>query len=391
MPMRDFLLGILKWALRQLGESVVENYGSEVMGVPSVVLAGPAREGIVVHDEHARALASAALPVKVRLGRLPPRPEAQRRLVHLEDYFAPARGTAPPASTNWRAKAAVALARMYLNDLRGCCVISGKAHGLGVWSANDPDSGGIVQATDQEIDSQYVGICVITDVFDYMVRTGLVAGGKRYTLDGYAAVNWANKLLVQTVQVMGGASTIGIDLPEEWTRAAVWRVTSSQIVGGHDVTPIDYDGQGVYISSWGRVYLIEWPAFLSTRWVREMYYLAAPLWYGPDRLAPNGIDAARLDAALAAFRSGGIPDIGPGPVPPPPGPPPPPAPPTQPPLGYLTFDRNVPIGGTVKFQSKFAIPRGRHAVMPTGFSQDPAHSEGADEGLEEYPVESSEH
>jgi len=210
-----------------------------------------------------------------------------------------------------------------------CCVMSGKAHNLGVWSANDPDSGGVVEATDDEIKQQYSSVCgpndqgcVITDVLGYMVRTGLQAGGKRYLLDGYAAVDHTNKLLVQTLQAIGGASTVGINLPADWTKSDVWDVTSSAILGGHDVSVLDFSEEGVFVSSWGRIYRVTWRAFLSTRWVREYYYLLSPLWYGPDEMAPSGFDAAGLKRALEVFRRGGIPDYPPpdGPAPGPPAP-----------------------------------------------------------------------
>lgn len=302
------------------------------MTVPTVTLTGSAAQGVHTDGENYRR-AVASLPQAVRLGRKPPRPEVKMRVPHLGDFLEKKVPT-PPKSTNWREKAAASMARMYLNDRYGCCVISGKAHALGVWAANDPDSGGIVLADDAEISKQYFGICgpgdngcVITDVLDVMVRQGFTAGGKSYKLDGYCAVDWTNDLLVKMALAIGGATTIGINLPAAWTSDAVWDVTTTRIVGGHDVTPIDYDDTGVYVSSWGRIYRITWPAFKSTRWLEEMYFLAAPLWYGTDKMTPAGINAEALLAALATFKGGGIPDLGP-PTPPPP-PPPPPVPPSM--------------------------------------------------------------
>jgi len=298
-----------------------------VSDVPTITLSGAGARGVEVAMDHAALVA--VLPLTVRLGCLPPRPLMAKYLVWLDDHFEPSRAPTPPASTNWREKAAIPLARMYLNDKYGDCVIAGKAHCLGLWSANDPDSGGTVEATDDEIYSQYTSVCgpgdrgcVITDVLGYMTRTGFQAGGKRYLLDGYAAVDHTNQLLVKTLQAIGGASTIGINLPSDWTRNAVWDVTSSAILGGHDVSPIDFDETGVYVSSWGRIYCVTWRAFLSPRWVREYYYLLSPLWYGPDEMAPSGFDAAGLKRALEVFKRGGIPDYPPpeGPAPGPPAP-----------------------------------------------------------------------
>jgi len=293
-----------------------------VSDVPTITLSGAGATGIVIAENHA-ALVRALSPT-VRLGCLPPRPLMSKYLVWLDDHFEPSRAPAPPASTNWREAAAVPLARMYCNDRLGCCVMSGKAHNLGVWSANDPDSGGTVECTDQEIESQYGSVCgpgdrgcVITDVLGWMVRTGMQAGGQRYKLDGYAAVDHTNELLIKTLQAIGGAATIGINFPAAWQSSDVWDVTSSKIVGGHDVSALDFDETGVYVSSWGRIYRMTWPAFTSSRWVREYYYLLSPLWYGPDEMAPSGFNAAQLKQALQVFKSGGIPDY-----PPPDGPPP---------------------------------------------------------------------
>ncbi len=267
-------------------------------------------------------------PESVKLGRV--RGRHPRHALHLSDYFHAEGAVAPPASTNRRAKAASSLARMYLNDRLGCCVISGKGHALGLWSGNDSDSGGIVLASDQEILSQYNAWkagpgdsgCVISDVLDHMKATGFTAGGKLYPLDGYVAADWTNRLLTQVAIDLFGACTIGINLPQAWTSASVWDVTNTRIVGGHDVTPIDYDAQGVYVASWGRVYLITWAAWQSTRWLEEFYALLAPLWYGSDKLAPSGVDSTALKADLALLSSGQVPPL-PDPNEPPPPPPPP--------------------------------------------------------------------
>ncbi len=293
------------------------------MPFPIIRLVGKAILGKIVNDRHRQAVST--LSPEVRLGCLPPEPEQQRKLVYLDDFYEPsARGIPLPTETNWRERAAVPLARMYMNDKLGCCVWSGKAHALGVWSANDSDAGGIVEATDNEIVTQYQGVCgpqdagcVITRVLDYMMQNGMLAGGKRYFLDGYAAVAHTNKDLVRAVAALGGASTIGIQLPASWTKEDIWDVTSSQILGGHDVTPVDVTEEGVIVSSWGRLYTMTWRAFLSSRWVTEFYFLLSPLWYGPDKLSPSGFNEVELRKALATFKAGGLPDLGGGgPTPP---------------------------------------------------------------------------
>lgn len=316
------------------------------MSMATVTLGGDALLGV---DSHLMAASlMEPLPTTVCLGRV--RPAGRPQCLSLGAFFDPVRlemGALPP-STNRREKAAAPLGRMYLNDRYGDCVIAGKAHALGLWSANDADHGGpaVVQATDQEIYAQYQSVCgpgdrgcVIPHVLDYVQSQGFVAGGYRYTIDGYVSVDWRNQDLVKVAVYAFGALSIGINLPQAWTQQAVWDVTNSRIVGGHDVTVVDFGPDGVYVSSWGRVYLITWRAFTSTRWLEECYALLAPLWYGNDRLAPCGIDVAGLRDMLAKIGQGQVPPL-PDPTPPvPPTPPPvPPVPPTPSATITLTLD-----------------------------------------------------
>src|SRR5207248_687488 len=96
----------------------------------------------------------------------------------------------PPASCDYYTKAAPSVSRMYRNNVKGCCVISGKFHLLGIWTANDTDSPGVALATDTEVDSQYARICgpgdngcYIPAVLDWFKKNGLVLGGKTYKTD----------------------------------------------------------------------------------------------------------------------------------------------------------------------------------------------------------------
>lgn len=311
----------------------VELTGSAIKGIATVVPAGRA--------------AGADLPTTVKLGRLAP--ATLPRCLPLGNYFDSADMAAPPPpSINRRDKAAASLARMYLNDRFGCCVVSGKGHNFGLWSANDSDSGGEVLASDAEIQSQYFSWCGPGDNGCYIDRVltiikdrGMILGGKTHKIDGFVSLDWTNKTLVQTAQYLFGATSIGFDLPQAWLNSDVWDVTNSGTVGGHDVSPIDYDERGVYVSSWGRIYLMTWAAFLSRRWIGEAYVMLAPLWYGSDqRASAAGIDVAKLRADLAKIGGGVIPDVDPvppGPVPPGPVPPTPPAPPVP-----TTFSVSIP-------------------------------------------------
>jgi hypothetical protein len=256
---------------------------------------------------------------------------------------------------------------MYLNDRYGCCVISGKMHSLGVWSANDLGAEHVVLATDNEVEQQYRSICGPGDrgcqinlVLNHMRRNGLRAGNALYRIDGYVRVDNTNKLQTQVAQVLFGSNTVGVRLPEAWTKSSVWDLTSSRILGGHDVSVVDYDEEGVFVSSWGRLYGMTWAAWSSRDYVQEYYAILAPLWYGNDQLSPLGIDVKALKAALAALGEGHLPDLPPSPGPgPEPAPPPPPAA-----LFSLSFQKEVARGGRVQFMAPVPIPPGLYDVAP---------------------------
>lgn len=330
------------------------------MSVPSVILTGEAVKGLVVSEE--QQLALMGLPTQVRLGRKTPvaRPQAPR----LSQYVNRLRGVPIPASCDWYTKAAASIARMYLNDRYGDCVIASVMHRLGVWSANDPDSspGGVVLATDDEVYQQYQGICgpgdngcMIADVLDWGRQKGWVAGGQKYFIDGYVQVDWRSKEMVQVALVLFGCVCLGINLPSAWTSAAVWDVTNTRIVGGHDVSGCGYgkvpaqivssNAEGVVIMSWGRLYLITWAAFNSTRWIEECYAMVPSfLWTGADKRNPGNVDLETLKADLQKIGGGNLPPL-PDPNPPTPTPPDPTPPNPNPP----------PSPGPVTFPSNFGV------------------------------------
>lgn len=259
-------------------------------------------------------------------------PSGTRHVVpKLAAYMKPAT-VALPTTVDYATKAMASIGRMYKNDSLGDCVIAGKMHQLGVWSANDSDSGGVVLATDAEVVSQYHSICgagdngcVITDVLDTMKSKGMTAGGKSYKIDGYVSIDNTNVNEVKTALYLFGSLTLGIDLPSAWANSSnngIWDTTNTGIVGGHDVPAVGFNDTGVVIATWAGLRTITWKAFTSKKWITELYAQLAPLWYGSDKLAPCGVDAVTLKTDLDALGGGTIPPVTP-PVPPIPVPVPP--------------------------------------------------------------------
>lgn len=358
------------------------------MPVPTIQLTGDATVGVTVSRHHFATVA--ALPQTVKLGYKPSKTRPQAPA--LQKYLKHSLSAMPlPEKVDYYSGASASIARVYRNNVLGCCVISGKGHLLGVWSTGDKDSGPVVLATDAEIDQQYSSVCgpgdngcYIPDVLDYMKSKGFQAGGNRYKIKGYASVDWRSKDLVKATIAIFGGCTIGFNLPSAWTNEAVWDVTNTRIVGGHDVTPCGYgvgiemdpDGggpkrfapdadylgfglqrfslgdyhesrraasaqrigevmaataDGVIISSWGRLYLITWPAFNSSKYITEMYALVPEtLWTGLDKKTPLGLDLSAMMADMDTLGGGNLPPL-PDPTPVGPPDPPPVVPPVVPP------------------------------------------------------------
>lgn len=293
----------------------------------TIKLSGDALFGIAPHLLTAgqRAL----LPSQVRLGRISS--NLGRPKVRLQHHFSEEVLTsAPPSALNRRDLVAAVIAKMYRNDLEGDCVIAALLKLLGLLSALDSDSGGTLLATDQEAHAQYVSICgpndqgcVVDSVLDYASKRGMTLAGKSYPIDGFVHYDWTDQLLTQAAIYVMGGTLIGFNLPAAWQNSSVWDVTSSRIVGGHCVLPVDYGPDGVTVASWGRLYLITWRAWQSRRYIEEAQAVLAPKWYGRDQIASAvGFNVGRLKQALGLIGQGQVPPLDP-PAPPPPPPPPP--------------------------------------------------------------------
>jgi hypothetical protein len=249
------------------------------------------------------------------LGRKPPIPGLPKlRLAYYVDLDATGE---PPDSLDLTDKAADSIRRMYLNDQYGDCVIAGKFHTAGMMTGED--TGTPLVGEDKEVLGHYHRICgsgdngcVITEVLDDMQAGRFTVGGKKASVDAYAAVDNKNTKLAKVAMNLFGPLTLGIDLPNAWTgNSQIWDVTNTQIVGGHDVCTAGYDSQYVLISSWGKIYKMTWAAFNSTKWVGEVWALLSPLWYGDDSVAPGGVKLDKLKADFDLLKQGRIPEIDP--------------------------------------------------------------------------------
>lgn len=267
-----------------------------------------------------------ALGEQVCLGMVPRK--SGSRAPKLATYLTDAPSNAP-AAVDYHSGVA-ALARMYMNNVYGCCVISGKAHSIGLWSKTDAKAD--VQLTDQQIVDLYRKLaavpgqdsgCVITDVLDYLVASGFPdSAGGGHKIDGYVAVDPTNRELVKAAVYLFGAPTIGFMVTNQMVRSAkngaVWSsFDPNDVAGGHDVSVVGYDETGVKLSTWGVVVTMAWSVFTDPRCVTECYALLSPDWYGTDKVsAATGLNVGALKADMDALRNGKVPDVTPPPVPP---------------------------------------------------------------------------
>lgn len=278
------------------------------------------------------------------------------------------RTKALPPYTNWGARSAASDAQTYGNTQQGDCVIASALHRVGGWTGNE--TGTPAMSSDSEALQTYAKICgrgdpgcVITDVLDVAVSTGLPLGGVMHKISGYVAVDWTNKEELQTaLAIFGPSVNIGFNLPAAYYDNAaasgfLWDVLSSaqmaDIVGGHDVMFGDYGSSGVLLRTWGMIGTLTYAALAQPGLVTECYCSLSPDWTSLGGVAPNGLNVATLTADLTLLGQGTTPPT-PGPVTPP-----------TPADGVLIVDPatqtiTLPAGWTL---ARFAAELGRVLVL----------------------------
>lgn len=216
----------------------------------------------------------------------------------------------PPASVDYYTAAHSSMVRPYLNDRYGICVIAGKYHAVGAWSAADAE-GPVIEGTDQEAYNHYQEICgpgdngcVITRVLKYFQDKGLLFNGVRRKIDGYAHVDWTNKLLVQLGIYLFGGLTVGFRVPQAWVGAKHWTSENGRNIGpgGHDVELVGYDEQGVKVSTWGYIADWDWDCFMQRKWTGECWVKLGQDWYGKDQKAA-AVPGLNLDLLKSDFKA----------------------------------------------------------------------------------------
>lgn len=264
----------------------------------------------------------------VRFGRKEPTQEMRGRCLPLSRYLHPSLMAAPPLEVDYSKNAKGALARMYVNDALGCCVVSDFAHGVAVWSGTDAE-GPAVEFTDAEIRRAYQDWCgpgdngcYMMEAMDRFKRDGLRGPSGAQRIDGYVTLSPQDKPLVMWALWQFGGLSCGFNCYQSHVDAVrdnfVWGRAAGRHLGGHAVRLFGYNGVGVLVSTWGKTGVWQWAEFMRSGIVDELFAMVAPSWYGSDGRDVNGIDAKRLQEDLAIVGGG---DIPPTPIPPVPTPP----------------------------------------------------------------------
>ena len=192
----------------------------------------------------------------------------------------------PPATT--RAKDLAITWPMFANDRMGDCTCAAMGHMSMFWSAlaNEPS----LLLTDTEIVGAYSAItgydpatgqndqgAVELDVLRWWQQNGL-SGHK---ISAFAAINLANHAMLKAAIYLFDGAYLGVALPASAKGASAWNflpgtgsMANPGSWGGHAVNAVDYDDIGVYLISWGRVYLASWD-FLDN-YMDEAYAVLAP-------------------------------------------------------------------------------------------------------------------
>lgn len=238
----------------------------------------------------------------------------------------------PPASADYTAKAAKAIAQMYDNDTLGDCVIAGMAHVVGVLTGNAGPSPFIYK--NQQIVELYSAIggyvpgdpatdngCDEQTALNYWENNGAPAGSHR--IAGWLAVNPADPEEYRTALWLFENLYFGLELPDAWINpfpskaGFVWDVAGNPDPNnGHCVVGVGYNQQGVTINTWGMTGLITNAAialYASKSAHGDLYTVVSrDALSKVTQKAPNGFDWSQL---VADFDSMGGQVLPPNPAP----------------------------------------------------------------------------
>lgn len=224
---------------------------------------------------------------------------------------------APPAASN--DYAAVVEGKtggdwtMMGNDQVGCCTCADPGHQIMLRTAN-VGTAMMVPSTQDVLDA-YKAVSgwngVVGDPSDqgadenavcaYMKSIGIL-GQKS---DDYGSVDPANLDHVRWCTQLFGACRLGINVPQSFidqfnADQPIDDIGDQNIVGGHDVPVVRYDGQYFWIVTWGKLVPATIKFMANPAYIEEAHAELAFDWCNAQGIAPPGLDLAQLAADIAA-------------------------------------------------------------------------------------------
>lgn len=192
--------------------------------------------------------------------------------------------------------------RMLGNDEYGNCLVATVGHIIMSARANE---------------SGRIGAFSEANAIKVSRRMGLLDGG--YLLDrlkwwrdkkifstrirAFTEVDLQRKDLAKAAVYIFGALDLGLLLCENWTDGRkTWDIGTGpgyqpDPYMGHSVPALGYDLDGLYVCSWGQIYLLTWRAYFKH--CDEAYCSILPVWLAKDHLTPSGFDMPALKEDLA--------------------------------------------------------------------------------------------
>ena len=225
-------------------------------------------------------------------------------------YMVPGVLQPPPQECDWT-KAVTTEWGELLNDSIGCCVIAAAGHQEMVWTYN---TGKPYKPSDHSIMLAYEDVggysplkpstdqgCDPNTALKYWRDTG-ISGHK---IAAWVEINASNKEeLQQSIYLFGGAF-LAFSLPAAAQKLKTWDIPEGQALtgdwgvgswGGHEVLGVRYDANGVYVVSWGEIYLVTW-SFLA-KFCDEPYCVLSNDWLTDQGKSPLGFDIDVLKSDL---------------------------------------------------------------------------------------------
>ena len=240
-----------------------------------------------------------------RLGRKAPQytPQHMRAALAAKTAFDQL-GAPPGESPDWTAAVKQSWGMM-LNDQLGCCTAADTGHALMLRTAN---VGRIIVPTDTDILNYYIATsgynpkdpstdqgAMETTVCQYNIDTGFLGHKSAMTAPvmGIDQIKWGINL--------GGSVRLGVNLPsianDQFNAGIPWTVVpGSAIEGGHDMLAVRYDGNYMYVITWGGIASLTWD-WVKT-YLEEAHVELFPDWIRSQGTAPSGLDLAQLEQDL---------------------------------------------------------------------------------------------